>query len=108
MNLAFTLSMPNNNAWNGRWSGEENLYVVVKAFGRAKKTAERFAPLIGHAFSYNFGDGWRASVLVREVKGHEVIELRKKSKGFCGYDWMIDEILKHGRILTLGEHEKAS
>lgn len=106
MNLAFTLSMPNNNAWNGRWSGEGRLYVIVKRFPDSKKAQEKYAPLIGKAFYYNFGDGWGASVSVRQVVGKEVTALRKKSAGFCGYDWMVEEILQHGRILSRGERDK--
>lgn len=106
MNLAFTLSMPNNNSWNGRWSGEGRLYVIVKSFGNAKKTVVRLIPLVGKSFYYNFGDGWGASVSVRQVAGREITQLRKKSAGFFGYDWMIDEILQHGRILPLAERSK--
>lgn len=108
MNLAFTLSMPNNNSWNGKWSGADRPYVIVRKLCAAKKTREKYAPLIGKAFYYNFGDGWGASVSVREVVGKEVTALRKKSAGFCGYDWMIPEILQHGRILTLDERQKAA
>ena|SRR3990167_5839835 len=103
MNLAFTLSMPSRASWNGRWSGQDRPYVIVRKFGSSKKTQERYAPLIGKAFYYNFGDGWGASVSVREIIGKEVTAIRKKSAGFCGYDWMIEEILQHGRILTLDE-----
>jgi hypothetical protein len=108
MNLVFTLSMPNNNSWNGRWTGEDRYYAIVKAFGTAKRTRARYEPIIGKAFSYNFGDGWRASVSVREVDGKEARLVRAKTKGFCGYDWMVDEIMQHGRILTLAEREKAA
>jgi hypothetical protein len=108
MNLAFTLSMPNNNSWNGKWSGASKLYVIVRGVGTSKRVLEKHRPLVGKAFYYNFGDGWGASVSVREVVGKEVTALRKRSAGFCGYDWMIDEILLHGRILTLKERDKAA
>jgi len=105
MNLAFTLTMPRNNSANGRWSGEGRLYMKVLALGNAKKTVAKHSPIIGKSFSYDFGDGWVASVSVREVKATEIKKLRKSSAGFCGYDWMIDEILQHGRILTLRERQ---
>lgn len=107
MNLAFTLSMPNNNAWNGKWSGEDRCYAIVKSVGTSKKAREKYAPLIGKSFYYDFGDGWGASISVREIVGREVTALRKKSAGFCGYNWMVDEILCHGRILTLAERTAA-
>jgi len=75
-------------------------------FGTAKKTRARHEPIIGKAFYYNFGDGWGASVSVREVDSKEARKLRKESAGFCGYDWMVDEIRYHGRILSLSERDK--
>ena len=108
MKLAFTLTMPNNNSWNGKWTGADRLYVKVIDFGTAKKPLAKYAPIIGKAFYYNFGDGWGASVSVREVDSKEARELKKKAAGFCGYDWMVDEIRYHGRILTLAEREKAA
>ena len=37
MILSFTLSMPGNNSWNGKWSGAGKLYAKVINFGRTKK-----------------------------------------------------------------------
>lgn len=98
MLVLFELSMPGNNAWNGRWSGEGKCYAVVRSFRSG-------APKFGY-YDYNFGDGWRAGVTVREITSPAAKKLRKQSIGFCGYDWMIDDICKHGRILTLAERTK--
>ena len=98
MKLAFTLTMPSNNAWNGRWTGEGKLYVKVVDVGTSKKSAEKYAPLIGKSFSYNFRDGWRAAVSVRQVEGSEMRQLKRDSAGFCGYDWMVDSIRLYGEI----------
>ncbi len=54
MNLVFTLTMPNNNSWNGRWSGAGNLYAKVLALGSAKKTRAKYEPLVGKAGSGRF------------------------------------------------------
>lgn len=35
----------------------------------------------------------------------EAAKLRKRSAGFCGYDWMVDSLLMDGRILA--SHERA-
>jgi len=43
---------------------------------------------------------WGAAVAVNEVSSAEAANLRTKSNGFCGYEWMVDSILKHGRILA--------
>lgn len=103
MNIAFILTMPGNNAWNGRWSGEGRLYAKVVNVGASKKAAEKYGPLHGRSFSYDFGDGWRALVEVRNVTIAQSRDLRKRSQGFCGYDWMIEEISTLGRIRTLSE-----
>lgn len=90
--LIFTLTMPGNNAWNGRWSGQDNLYAVTRNVKGAKANE-----LAGKAFSHNFGDGWRACVSVRlPVDAADTRTTKKKSRGFCGYEWMIDNILRHG------------
>ena len=98
--IAFELSMPSNNAWNGRWTGAERRYVRVRSF-RKQETATKILAKTHH--HYDFGDGWCAAVHVRQVDVKTARRLRKASEGFCGYDWMIDQIVEHGRILTLKE-----
>lgn len=89
---AFTLSMPSNNSWNGKWSGQDKPYVIVRAVN-----AKKYKPEPG-SYRYSFGDGWVACVEVREVDGKESRRLRKISQGFCGYNWMIDEIIWYKQI----------
>lgn len=72
MIVAFTLTMPGNNSWNGRWSGDAKVYAVVKAFRRPLE-----AKYLGD-FSYNFSDGWRANVNVLVVDRSRAIQLRQK------------------------------
>lgn len=101
MILSFTLSMPNCNSWNGRWSGEGRLYVKVLNVGRTKKAVNHGHEILEKGyFYYNFGDGWGAGVTVKEVTTTEARNLRRKTCGFCGYDWMIDSIMTHGKILS--------
>lgn len=95
--------MPRVGSWNGKWTGEGNLFAKVinytQMYGTsktAKETAESI--LIEKNFSYDFGDGWASDIEVRKVTSAEARKLRKDSKGFCGYDWMIDDIINHGRI----------
>ncbi len=95
MLIQFTLSMPSNNAWNHRWSGQGNLYAVVKNI-TSKKTHQRILAEKDHY--YNFGDGWVACVSVKEIDTIEARKVRKESKGFCGYDWMVDSIRYCGKI----------
>jgi hypothetical protein len=103
MIISFELSMPSNNSWNNRWSGEGRLYARVVNVGTSKSAREKYEKLIGY-HSYSFGDGWRAAITVREVTGSAARKIRKDSLGFCGYDWMIDSIRAHGKI-QLNEKE---
>jgi hypothetical protein len=98
MLVSFTLSMPGNNAWNNRWSGEDRSYVIIKSFKGKKREAKIQSLIDTGYFSYDFGDGWRAGVSLQQVDAALARKLRKQSAGFCGYDWMIDSILMHGEI----------
>jgi hypothetical protein len=97
--LSFTLSMPSNNAWNGKWSGEGKLYAVVRSMGQSKKAKEAAKAVLEKGyFTHNFGDGWVAGVEVKEVSAAEARKIRKRSSGFMGYEWMVDSIIAHGEI----------
>lgn len=85
--VIFELSMPKNNAWNGKWSGEDGVYTVAKTV-----TEPKFLEL-KRRYTYSFGDGWVAAVNVREAAPRE-----KASNRFCGYEWMIDSILRRDAI----------
>lgn len=99
MILCFTLSMPSNNSWNGRWSGESNLYCRVINFGRSKKSNQDAQRILDvGSYSYHFGDGWVACISVSQVDSRDAQRLRKRSKGFCGYDWMISSIRYNNEI----------
>ena len=99
MILSFTLSMPNNNAWDGKWTGDSIFYARAINFGKSKKAESRAQEILDEKyFHYNFGDGWAAGVTVKKVTSQEARIIRKNSKGFCGYDWMIDSIRDHGDI----------
>ena len=99
MILCFELSMPGVNSWNGKWSGAEKLYARTMNFGRTQKQAEKAKEILGKRYyRYNFGDGWAAGVSVKQVDPKEAAKIRRKSAGFCGYDWMIDSIIQNGVI----------
>jgi hypothetical protein len=97
MLIEFKLSMPNVGSWNGKWTGESNYYARVIKIGKGK--AEIAKQILDKgSFYYNFGDGWGMSVNVRRVDSKEATKIRKKSKGFCGYDWAIESILQNQEI----------
>lgn len=100
MILCFELSMPGRNSWNGQWSGDGNSYAKVVNFGRSKKAEAKAHALCEQgSFYFSFGDGWAASVRVREVDASEARRMRRLSRGFCDYDWMVDSILRDGFII---------
>ena len=92
--LLFTLSMPCNNSWNGRWTGEGNCYARARSVSAAKK-----AEVLKQSYhTYSFGDGWVAAVSIQDIPAAKARRIEKQGRGFCGYDWMIDSIIKHGDI----------
>ena len=89
--VEFSLSMPSNNAWNGRWTGEGRGYYIFKNL-TDKKCEELELP---NSWYHNFGDGWCACIKSRILdKG----EKKRKSVGFCGYEWMVSDIMCYGKI----------
>ena len=99
MILSFTLSMPNNNSWNGKWSGDGKLYVQTKNF-KGKKNEELAKRILNQEYySYHWDDGWTVRVTINKVNGNESRRLNRKSLGFYGYDWMINSIIKHNKII---------
>jgi hypothetical protein len=102
MKLIFKLSMPNCNSWNGKWSGEGDLYARVRSVGTSKAAIEKARKILDKGyFYYNFGDGWGAAVEVYECTStKEKYSIEKRTRGFAGYEWMIDSILEWGAILN--------
>lgn len=98
--LLFTLSMPNVGSWNGKWTGEGKPYIIVDCL--LKRDADKAKAILDKGyFHYSFGDGWAAGITVKEIMDRkEAAKLRKKSAGFFGYNWMVDSIMKNGKILT--------
>ena len=103
MTLCFELSMPGVGSWNGRWSGEEYFYAKIKKLGTSKKAKIKAQEMVGKSFRYDFGDGWAARITVREVSGREITDIQKQSRGFCGYDWMVDSIISDLKIVPPSE-----
>lgn len=92
----FTLTMPKAGSWNGKWNGEGRVYAKSKvAFSRNKPI---YPELKEGKFYYNWDDGWTACVEVKFVTPLEARKVMKESNGFCGYEWMIDDLLNYGVI----------
>jgi hypothetical protein len=93
--LRFKLSMPTVGSWDGKWSDEGVYYAIVRSLQNkelANKILER------DYYHYDFGDGWAAGITVEQIDSKEAAKTRRRSKGFCGYEWMVDSIINNQRI----------
>ena len=90
--VVFKLTMPNRNTWNGKWTGDEMI------FARSKKDKDVPKEVIGKSFLHHWADGWIACVSVEKMDCKEANKLMRMSNGFCGYDWMIESIIRYGEI----------
>jgi hypothetical protein len=57
-----------------------------------------FTTLDGGSWAYHWDDGWCARISARIVDAEEARKLRKANAGFCGYDWMVKDILSFYKI----------
>ena len=97
--LKFELSMPHRGSWNGKWSQEHRKHLRVYSFSATEFREKELEKLINKSFRYRWSDGWEACVSVELLSSaREKAKLEKISEGFCGYDWMIESILKCGEI----------
>lgn len=93
--------MPNVGSWDGKWTGAAKKYYVIRVFRGKASAAFLRGPMqseIKRGFYYNFGDGWSANVCAEIVDAPEARRREKQSSGFWGYEWMIDSIVKYGKI----------
>lgn len=104
--LVFELTMPNRGSWNGKWSGESERHIITKSEHDVWSKQMMEDILNQKDFWYNWDDGWSACVTVTTMKSSEATKLRKKSDGFCGYDWMVTSILKYGKIMTESQQKE--
>ncbi len=108
MILLFQLTMPDVGSWNGKWSDAGKFYGKVKNIGRSKEAEEKGRKILqGSSFSYSWSDGWKAQISVTRIDAKEATRLRRvlqiSKQGFCGYDWMVDSIIRNGEIMTKRE-----
>jgi hypothetical protein len=92
----FVLTMPGKGSWNGKWTGDGEFFArAIPAFRYGKPL---YPNLKEGSYGYFWDDGWSASVKVTFITKSEAMKARRKSKGFCGYDWMISDLMKYGEI----------
>ena len=84
--------MPNKGSWDGKWTGETQTFARTRTEKRVPKE------LWNNSFYHRWDDGWTACVTVTQMPANEARKIMRKSKGFCGYDWMIESIIRFGEI----------
>lgn len=102
--LLFEYGHSKINTWNGRWAGEDNVFAKEVFLSTSKR--ERLKELgfdlrrgAKKTFTHDFGDGWVAKITMTVGAKKDFEEIMKHSEGFMGYEWIIDSILKHGKIV---------
>lgn len=90
--IAFRLTMPGRGqAVSSSW-GQGREYIVVRTL-----TDETAAALMRgeskRVWWHRWDDGWVAQVAATRVAPRD---RRTRTTSFAGYDWMIDNILRHG------------
>lgn len=102
--LLFKLNTLSVNTWNGDWTGRNSIFVVTKRL--TKKIKEQLArheinldENQHYSFFYDFGDGWKVSVEMYRTYSKDNSKIVKQSSGFLNYGWMIDSIIKNGKII---------
>jgi len=107
--LSFELTMPRLVSWNGKWTGADNKYYIIKKVSDRffKNNIEKLLDdKITHnsyrwnSWYYNFGDGWGVSVEMQIIDLPTAKKRIKVSRGFRGCDWMVNSIISYGEILT--------
>lgn len=89
--VEFKLSMPHAGSWNRQWSSAGRNFTVTRRM--SELSASRLG--IPRSWRHAWDDGWCAAIDARVMgKG----ERSEKSHGFCGYEWMVDSIIRCGKI----------
>lgn len=98
MILSFEITMPNVGSWNGQWTGAKNAHFAFRKYTK-DKALELMQGKDSRNFYYNFGDGWGANIKMKPILVSEKRKIERFNSGFMGYDWMIDSIEKHDKII---------
>ena len=98
--IVFELTMPHVGSWNGKWTGADRRYIRTKDERKVPKE------YWDKDFHYRWDDWWGACVTVKRTTANEARKLERWSDGFCGYDWMINSIIKRGYIISDSDLQK--
>ena len=76
----------------------------VQRSAEAKASALRL--LHAGTLEYEWPDGTKTTIRVMRVDSRESARIRRNSKGFRSYGWMVDSALQHGRPINLFKEGK--
>lgn len=97
--VMFRLSMPSVGSWNGKWTGAGRRYFIVKNMPD-KFVGKLLDGKTDRSWHHTWGDGWAACVTASIIeKGVRI----GKSDGFCGYEWMVGNIMTYGSTTKPGQ-----
>jgi hypothetical protein len=107
--ISFELTMPNKGSWNGKWTGENKKYFIIKKLSKKQfESIQHFKDLKTKGYDnyyYSWDDGWGANIKAELVNSIEATQRKKQSNGFCGYEWMVESIFLYGYIKTKINYE---
>lgn len=93
--VSFELKMTNIGSWNGKWTGEGKRYIIVKSLSK-DIVAKIFGDKNFETYHHSWGDGWGCNIIVMKIDSDIKNSFSKEFKnGFCGYEWMVDNIISH-------------
>lgn len=98
--LVFELTVPRAGSYNGKWSQADKRHILVRDVP-ITRYRYKYSDFDNKTWTYNFGDGWVASIKCTVCDRYVASEYRKISGDFCGYEWMVDSILNYDNIVCM-------
>lgn len=85
--------------WNTRYysGGNDRNFSILRVWN-ATETKKLGLVDKCKGYHYNFGDGWALNVELRKCSNSELKQYKKECNPYHSYQWMVDSILKFGKI----------
>jgi len=98
--ILYELTMPGIGSWNGKWTGADTRHCVIRSY-KTDDVPDKVLAKVN--YEHDFEDGWVANIHCSEITELKAASIEAKGFGFCGYEWMVDNIEETGRIKTVKE-----
>ena len=84
---------------DGSWVPADDKFLATTRQFMSQGTACKF---VEHGeYVFDMEDGRRAVITAQRINEAQRNRLVRESDGFCGCEWMVDSIVKHGKIIGL-------